>query len=56
MRAGTGAKLSLGSGLVYVHELLQDTGMVNAWYITALDFATGDGPDRGPHRAVAHRG
>ncbi len=42
LRAGTGAKLSLGSGLIYVHELLMDTGDVDAWYITALDFETGD--------------
>lgn len=42
VRAGSGAKLSLGSGLIYVHELLQDTGWVNAWYVTALDFRTGE--------------
>jgi len=41
VRAGTGAKLSLGSGLIYAHELLQNTGIVNAWYFTAIDFATG---------------
>ncbi|MFV8816924.1 hypothetical protein [Haliea sp. E17] len=39
VRAGTGAKLSLGSGLVYVHELLMGTD--DAWYITAIDFETG---------------
>ena len=39
VRAGTGAKLSLGSGLIYVHELLLGTD--DAWYITALDFETG---------------
>ena len=42
VRAGTGAKLSLGSGLVYVHELLMDTGDVEAWYVTAIDFETGE--------------
>ena len=42
VRAGTGAKLSTATGLIYVHELLLDTGWVNAWYITALDFETGE--------------
>ncbi len=42
VRAGTGAKLSTGTGLIYVHELLMDTGPVNAWYLSALDFATGE--------------
>ena len=41
VRAGTGAKLSTGNGLIYTHELLMNTGEVMAWYITALDFATG---------------
>ena len=39
VRAGTGAKLSLGSGLIYVHELLLGTD--DAWYVTAIDFETG---------------
>ncbi len=39
VRAGTGAKLSLGSGLIYVHELLM--GTEDAWYVTAIDFETG---------------
>ncbi len=39
VRAGTGAKLSLGTGLIYVHELLQGTR--EDWYITAIDFETG---------------
>jgi len=42
VRAGTGAKLSLKTGLIYVHELLMDTGDVMAWYITAIDFETGE--------------
>ena len=42
VRAGSGAKLSTATGLIYVHELLADTGWVNAWYFTALDFETGD--------------
>jgi len=37
--AGTGAKLSLGSGLIYVHELLPRS--YDDWYITAIDFETG---------------
>jgi hypothetical protein len=41
VRAGTGAKLSTATGLIYVHELLLDTGWVNAWYVTALDFESG---------------
>jgi len=41
VRAGTGAKLSLGTGLIYVHELLMNTGDVDAWYVTAIDFETG---------------
>jgi hypothetical protein len=41
VRAGTGAKLSTKTGLIYVHELLFDTGPINAWYISALDFETG---------------
>ena len=40
VRAGTGAKLSLGSGLIYVHELLLGTD--DAWYVTAIDFETGE--------------
>ncbi len=40
VRAGTGAKLSLGTGLIYVHELL--LGTEDEWYITALDFETGE--------------
>lgn len=39
VRAGTGAKLALGNGLVYVHELLLGTD--DEWYITAIDFQTG---------------
>lgn len=39
IRSGTGAKLSLGNGLVYFHELLM--GSDDAWYITAVDFRTG---------------
>jgi len=39
VRAGTGAKLSLGNGLIYVHELLMGTD--DAWYITTIDFETG---------------
>ena len=39
VRAGTGAKLSLGTGLIYVHELLQGTR--EDWYVTAIDFETG---------------
>jgi hypothetical protein len=42
VRAGTGAKLSTETGLIYVHELLLDTGWVNAWYVTALDFESGE--------------
>ncbi len=41
IRAGTGAKLSTKTGLIYVHELLLNTGWVNTWYITALDFESG---------------
>jgi hypothetical protein len=40
VRAGTGAKLSTGSGLIYVHELLK--GTKDDWYLTALDFRTGE--------------
>lgn len=39
IRSGTGAKLSLGSGLIYFHELLMGTD--DAWYVTAVDFRTG---------------
>ncbi|WP_317932576.1 hypothetical protein [Halioxenophilus sp. WMMB6] len=39
VRAGTGAKLSLGNGLIYVHELLLGTD--DDWYITTIDFETG---------------
>lgn len=39
VRAGTGAKLSLGTGLIYVHELLM--GTKDDWYVTAIDFETG---------------
>ncbi len=39
VRAGTGAKLALGNGLIYVHELLLGTD--DEWYITAIDFETG---------------
>jgi hypothetical protein len=41
VRAGAGAKLSTNTGLIYTHELLRDTGWVNAWYLTALDYETG---------------
>ena len=41
VRAGSGSKLSTATGLIYTHELLQDTGLVKAWYITALNFETG---------------
>ena len=34
--------MSLGRGLIYVHELLQDTGVVNAWYLSAIDFESGE--------------
>lgn len=39
VRAGTGAKLALGNGLIYVHELLLGTD--DEWYITTIDFETG---------------
>ena len=42
VRAGTGAKLSTATGLIYVHELLMNTGWINAWYISAIDFRTGE--------------
>lgn len=41
VRAGTGAKLSTASGLIYVHEPLMNTGWVTAWYVTAIDFRSG---------------
>ncbi|KHK90389.1 SMP-30/gluconolactonase/LRE family protein [Novosphingobium malaysiense] len=40
VRAGTGAKLSTGNGMIYVHELLK--GTADDWYLTAIDFRTGD--------------
>ncbi len=39
--SGSGAKLSSGNGLIYQYALEQDTGWVNAWYLTAIDFHTG---------------
>lgn len=40
VRAGTGAKMSSGNGLIYTHELLK--GTKEDWYLTALDFRTGE--------------
>jgi hypothetical protein len=42
VRSGSGAKLSTANGLIYVHELLAHTGWVNAWYLSAIDFRTGE--------------
>ena len=42
VRAGTGAKLSTENGLIYLQGLLKDTGLVNAWYATAIDFESGE--------------
>ena len=35
-------KLSLGNGLVYFYTFLPQADGENAWYLTALDFATGE--------------
>ena len=35
-------KLSLGSGLVYFYTFMQQDDGENAWYLTALDFETGE--------------
>ncbi len=35
-------KLSLGSGLVYFYTFMQQSDGENAWYLTALDFETGE--------------
>lgn len=39
--SGSGAKLSTGNGLIYQYSLEVNTGAVNAWYFTAVDFHTG---------------
>lgn len=39
--SGSGAKLSTGNGLIYQYSLERETGWVNSWYFTAVDFASG---------------
>jgi len=40
--SGSGAKLSTGNGLIYQYSLERETGWVNSWYFTAVDFTSGE--------------